>query len=52
MGVERLHKADSGGSFWSSVGIFPVAGGSVAAVGALALFLYIQRNMRREARRG
>jgi uncharacterized membrane-anchored protein len=52
MGLDRLRKADSGTSFWSSDAVFPVAGGSVATLGALALALYIQRNLRREARRG
>jgi uncharacterized membrane-anchored protein len=52
IGVDRLLKADLGISFWSSDRVFPVAGGIVAAIGALALFLHVQRTMRREARRG
>lgn len=52
MGIDSLHKAASQASFWSSDRIVPVAGAIVAAIGALSLFVYVQRNMRREARRG
>jgi uncharacterized membrane-anchored protein len=52
MALDRLHKADSSVSFWSGDAVFPIAGGVVAAIGALALVLHVQRTMRREARRG
>jgi uncharacterized membrane-anchored protein len=52
MEVDRLRKAHGDVSFWSSDTVFPVAGGTVASFGALALVLYVQRNLRREARRG
>ncbi len=52
MGIDALHKARDTGSFWSSDRIIPAAGGLVAAVGAISLLFYIQRHMRREARRG
>jgi uncharacterized membrane-anchored protein len=52
MGFGSLHKARSEGDFWSSDMIVPIAGGIVAAIGAFSLFIYIQRHLRREARRG
>ena len=52
MEVAQLHKANSATNFWSSDSVIPVAGGVVAAIGALALVLHLQRAMRREARRG
>jgi uncharacterized membrane-anchored protein len=52
MGFDSLHKARSEDGFWSSDIIIPVVGGIVAAIGAFSLFIYIQRHLRREARRG
>jgi uncharacterized membrane-anchored protein len=52
MGVQSLHKALVGGSFWGSDRTVPVAGGVVASIGALSLLIYIRRHMRHEARRG
>jgi uncharacterized membrane-anchored protein len=51
MGLDSLHKADLDGSFWASDTVVPVAGGTVAAIGALALILHLHRNMKRESRR-
>jgi uncharacterized membrane-anchored protein len=51
MGLDSLHKATTGGSFWGSDVVVPVAGGVVAAIGALSLVIYIQRHLRRQARR-
>jgi uncharacterized membrane-anchored protein len=52
MGVESLHKVRVSGGFLAGDKVFPVAGGTVAAVGGLSLFLYIRRHFRNEARRG
>jgi hypothetical protein len=52
MELDSLHKAESESSFWGSDIVVPFAGGIVAAIGALSLFIYIQRHLRREARRG
>lgn len=52
MGLDALHKAGNGDSFWGSDTIVPVTGAVVAGIGALSLFIYIQRHLRREARRG
>jgi uncharacterized membrane-anchored protein len=52
MGFDSLHKARIGSGFWSSDTMVPVVGGIVASIGALSLFIYIQRHLRREARRG
>jgi uncharacterized membrane-anchored protein len=52
MGIVTLHKSRDDSSFWSSDTVIPTAGGLVASVGALSLFFYIQRHLRREARRG
>jgi uncharacterized membrane-anchored protein len=52
MGLDSVHKAPSNDSFWRSDRVVPVVGGIVAAIGALSLFIYIQRHLRREARRG
>lgn len=51
MGIDSLHKARDHSTFLSSDILVAVVGGLVALVGALALFLYIQRYMRRLARR-
>jgi uncharacterized membrane-anchored protein len=51
MGIDALHKARDTGSFWSSDRIIPAAGGLVAAIGAISLLLYVQRQLRREALR-
>ncbi|MDR3529713.1 MAG: DUF2167 domain-containing protein [Rhodopila sp.] len=51
MGVDSLHKSQLGGSFWASDTVVPLAGGIVATIGALSLFIYILRHRRREARR-
>jgi uncharacterized membrane-anchored protein len=51
MGLDALHKAQSGGGLLAGDTLVPVAGGLVAAIGALSLFIYIRRHLRREARR-
>ena len=51
MGIDTLHKARDHGSFWSSDIMMAVVGGLMTLIGAAALFLYIQRYMRRLARR-
>lgn len=51
MGINSLHKAADHSSFWSSDVIVPVVGGLVALIGVIALYFYIQRYMRRLARR-
>jgi uncharacterized membrane-anchored protein len=52
MGLDSLNKARTGGSFWGSDAVVPVAGGVVAGIGALSLVIHIQRHLRRKARRG
>jgi len=52
MGMDSLHKDNGRGSFWGSDKVMPVAGGIVAAIGALWGLIYVQRHLRREARRG
>jgi uncharacterized membrane-anchored protein len=52
MEIERFHKAEVRSNFLAGDSIIPVAGGIVAAIGALSLIIYIQRHLRREARRG
>jgi uncharacterized membrane-anchored protein len=52
MGLDSLHKSRADSSFLNSDIVIPVAGGIVAAIGAFSLFIYIQRHLRREARRG
>jgi uncharacterized membrane-anchored protein len=52
MGFDSLHKEHTDTSFWASDTVVPIAGGIVAGVGALSLLIYIQRHLRREARRG
>jgi hypothetical protein len=39
-------------SFWGADTVVPIAGGVVAGIGALSLLIYIQRYLRRYARRG
>jgi uncharacterized membrane-anchored protein len=51
MGLVSLHKAESGAGLLAGDTVVPAAGGIVAAVGALSLFIYIRRHLRREARR-
>ena len=52
MGVDSLHKEDTTASFWGSDRVVPIVGGIVAGIGAFSLLIYIQRHLRREARRG
>jgi uncharacterized membrane-anchored protein len=52
MGLDSLHKAPTSSNFLAGDTVVPVAGGIVAAIGALSLLIYIRRHMRREARRG
>ena len=52
MAVDSLHKAPSGRGFLAGDRLVPVAGGVVAAIGALSLLVYVRRHLRREARRG
>jgi uncharacterized membrane-anchored protein len=52
MEVDTLHKAPSTVSLFASDTVVPLAGGVVAAIGALSLLVYIRRHLRREARRG
>lgn len=51
MGIRTLVKADTGTSLWSSDKVMPIAGGSVASIGLLALIFNIHRQMRRNSRR-
>jgi uncharacterized membrane-anchored protein len=51
MGVDTLHKARNHDSFLTSDIMLAAVGGLMTLIGALALFLYIQRYMRRLARR-
>ncbi len=51
MGIDTLHKVRDRSSFWSSDVLIPAVGGLVAAIGALSLYIYIQRHLRRMARR-
>jgi uncharacterized membrane-anchored protein len=52
MGIDSLHKEFVDRSFWGADTLVPIAGGVVAAIGALSLLIYIQRHLRRYARRG
>jgi uncharacterized membrane-anchored protein len=52
MGIDSFHKARSSLSIWSTDRVIPIAGGIVGTIGALSLLIYIQRHLRREARRG
>lgn len=51
MGIDSLHKAVSGDTFLSGDRVIPLAGGLVAAIGAISLFFYVHRYLRRRARR-
>jgi uncharacterized membrane-anchored protein len=51
MGLDSLHAAEVDTSFWASDMVVPVVGSAVAATGALGLFIYIYRHMRRLRRR-
>ncbi len=51
MELDSLHKAQTGSSVLASDTMVPMVGGIVAAIGALSLFLYIQRQIQRDARR-
>ncbi len=51
MGIDKLHKAVDRSSLWSSDLLVPIIGGFVTLIGAIALYFYIQRYMRRLARR-
>jgi uncharacterized membrane-anchored protein len=52
MGFDSLHKENVDTSLWGADTVVPIAGGIVAGIGALSLLIYIQRHLRREARRG
>jgi uncharacterized membrane-anchored protein len=52
MGIDSLHKEYVDRSFWGADTVVPIAGGVVAGIGALSLLIYIQRYLRRYARRG
>lgn len=51
MGIDSLHKARAPGGMWPSDPIVPLTGSVVAGIGAVSLFIYIQRHLRRRARR-
>lgn len=51
MGLDNLHKARGPAGFGSSDLIIPVTGAIVAVIGGFSLFIYIQRHLRRRARR-
>jgi uncharacterized membrane-anchored protein len=51
MGLDSLHKAEVRASLLAGDTVVPVAGGIVAAIGALSLFIHIERHRRRNARR-
>lgn len=51
MGIDRLHKAVSHRSIWSSDELVPLVGAGVALVGAVSLLIYVQRFLRRRSRR-
>ncbi len=51
MGIDTLHKARDQSSFFSSDVLIAAVGALVAAVGAISLFFYVQRYLRRRARR-
>jgi uncharacterized membrane-anchored protein len=51
MGIDMLHKAQDRSSFWSSDVLIPAVGALVATIGAFSLFFYVQRHLRRMARR-
>jgi uncharacterized membrane-anchored protein len=51
MGIDKLHKARDQSRFFSSDVLIPAVGALVATIGAISLFFYVQRHMRRLARR-
>jgi uncharacterized membrane-anchored protein len=51
MGLDSLHQMEVDVDFWASDMVVPVAGGTVAAIGSLALAISIYRHMRRLRRR-
>jgi uncharacterized membrane-anchored protein len=51
MGIDTLHKARDQGSFLSSDVVIAAVGALVAAIGGISLFFYVQRHLRRLARR-
>ncbi len=51
MGIEAFVKARPKTDLWSSDKVLPIAGGLVAAIGAVALAFNIARQMRRNSRR-
>lgn len=51
LGVESLHKARDGFSFWATDAMVPVVGGIVAGIGGISLLIYILKHLRRESRR-
>jgi uncharacterized membrane-anchored protein len=52
MGIETFHKAPVSGGLFGADTVVPLAGGTVATIGAFSLLIYIRRHLRREARRG
>jgi len=52
MEIDSLRTAASATNFWATDTVIPVAGGIVATIGALSLFIYIQRHLRRLTRQG
>ena len=51
MGIDKLHKARDQSSFFASDVLIPTVGAVVATIGAISLFFYVQRHLRRLARR-
>jgi len=51
MGIDKLHKARDQSSLFSSDVLIPTVGALVATIGAISLFFYVQRHLRRRARR-
>jgi uncharacterized membrane-anchored protein len=51
MEIDKLHKNQMDGGFWSSDSVVPVVGSVVASIGALSLFFSVQRHRRRQSRR-
>jgi uncharacterized membrane-anchored protein len=52
MGIGSFHKAPVSGGLFGADTVVPLAGGTVATIGAFSLLIYIRRHLRREARRG
>jgi uncharacterized membrane-anchored protein len=51
MGIDSLHRARDQSSFFSSDVLIAAVGALVAAIGGISLFFYVQRHLRRMARR-